>query len=106
MYQLVNRFDFRDAFQSSDTYKNNFSLRAIDALFDYFESFENNSDIGIELDIIAICCDYAEYDNLIAACDDYGIVTTTDKRTMLDSLEQKTFVLPIDGTERIIVQNF
>ena len=46
---------FRDAFKSAGR-ADNFSYDALELLFDYFEDI----DPDMELDVVAICCDYSE----------------------------------------------
>lgn len=55
MIQTMNRHDFIDAFTRLNR-RDQFGYEALCALFDYFE--EVNPDM--ELDVVAICCDYAE----------------------------------------------
>ena len=50
--------DFRDAFQS--VRPDNFSYEGLGVLFDYLESYEDDCGQELELDIIAICCDFIE----------------------------------------------
>lgn len=38
----------------------NFSYDGLEALFNYFEEIEDATGEEMELDVIAICCDYAE----------------------------------------------
>lgn len=47
-----------------------FTPTAFDALADYFSEFEEK----IELDVVAICCDFSEYteDELVREYDSYG----------------------------------
>ena len=47
-----------------DTYKNNFTYEGKRALFDYLENLEEDTGTEIELDTIALCCEYSEYSNL------------------------------------------
>lgn len=58
MKQTINLYQFRDAFMSIRP--NNFSHEGLEQLFDYFESYEDDTGEQIELDVIAICCEYAE----------------------------------------------
>ena len=44
-----------------------FSSDALNALFEYFEEFESLTGEEIELDVIAICGDWVEYDSAIEA---------------------------------------
>jgi len=58
MKKTVDFFTFQLAFESIRP--DNFSYEGLSALFDHIEELE--SDIGeeIELDVIALCCDYSE----------------------------------------------
>ena len=57
MKQTITQSDFHDAFIRMDR-KENFSWEARELLFDYFEELDEN----MELDVIAICCEYYEND--------------------------------------------
>lgn len=59
MKTTVSRYDFERAFVDADR-KENFSYEALGLLFDYFEDYEEQTGEEIELDVIAICCDYTE----------------------------------------------
>ena len=59
MKTTVNLYDFRNAFQSHGR-QEQFSYDAQELLFDYFEDMEDSNGEEIELDVIAICCEYAE----------------------------------------------
>jgi len=58
MKQSVYLNDFRNAFQ--EIRPNNFSYEGLSILFDYFEEFEDSTGEEIELDVIAVCCEYSE----------------------------------------------
>lgn len=59
MKTTVNRYDFERAFADAGR-KEQFSYEAMGLLFDYFEQLEDSIGEEIELDVIAICCDYNE----------------------------------------------
>jgi hypothetical protein len=59
MKTTVSRYDFERAFVDADR-KENFSYEGLKALFDYFEDYEESTGEEIELDVIAICCEYSE----------------------------------------------
>ena len=42
----------------------NFSLNGLECLFEYIEEMENDIDEEFEFDVIALCCDYTEYDDI------------------------------------------
>tara|TARA_R100000808_G_C2051821_1_gene87043 strand:+ start:121 stop:423 length:303 start_codon:yes stop_codon:yes gene_type:complete len=100
MKETVTVYRFRDAFMQSDTYKNNFSYEGLLALFEYFEELEDDIGEEIELDVVAICCDYTEYDNLNDFNADYNYQYTRDE------LEEETEVIEIPDTERFIIREF
>ena len=71
MKTTVSRYDFERAFVDADR-KDNFSYEALGLLFDYFESYEEETGQEIELDVIAICCEYSE-DTVQDIANNYGI---------------------------------
>lgn len=58
MFMTVNFYDFKNAF--NNIRPDNFSNEALEVLFDYFEQLEEDIGEQIELDVIAICCEYCE----------------------------------------------
>jgi hypothetical protein len=57
MKQSINFSAFVDAFHAYKRY-DQFGYDALKVIFDYLEEYEESSDQEIELDVIAICCDY------------------------------------------------
>lgn len=89
MYQRVTFSDFRQAFHNHDR-GNQFSYEGLKALFDYLE--EQERDTGeMELDAIALCCDYVEYKDFQEFKEDYPSIDS------MDQLRDKTMVLEFDG---------
>ena len=58
MYQTINQYDFIRAFE--DIRPENFSRRALQELFAHLEELEQDLGEQVELDPIALCCDWAE----------------------------------------------
>ena len=58
MKTTVDFNDFRHAFNAIRP--DNFSREGLEQLFDYFESYEQETGEEIEFDVIAICCEYSE----------------------------------------------
>jgi hypothetical protein len=58
MKTTVSRSDFRDAFQRIRP--GNFTYEALGAMFDYFEQLESDHGEEMEMDVIAICCEYTQ----------------------------------------------
>ena len=59
MKQTINVYDFRDAFNRMDRGEQ-FTYEGLEQLFNYLESYEDDTDEQIELDVIALCCEYSE----------------------------------------------
>ena len=97
MYQQIDEYDFVKAFE--EIRPNNFSRAGLFALYDYLEQYEEDTGKQIELDVIAICCEYAEYESLEEFQEDYG-----DDYQSIDEIEQVTTVIPIDDDGFIILQ--
>ena len=55
---IVSQFDFIDAFRRME--RTNFSRAGLFVLFDYLEELERDCGEEHELDVIALCCDFAE----------------------------------------------
>ncbi len=58
MRTTVDFYDFRRAFDACRP--DNFSYEGLSVLFDGLEEFEEDTGEEMELDVIAICCDFAE----------------------------------------------
>jgi hypothetical protein len=52
--------EFRDYF--NQVRPNNFSYEGLGILFEYLEQYEEDTGEEIELDVIALCCDFSEED--------------------------------------------
>ena len=112
MKQTINLHAFRDAFYRMGR-EDNFSYEGLDNLFDYLEELEQYIGEEIELDVIALCCDYAEstIDELIR---DYEIDTsdcdTADeeviKETVMEYMEQNTIVCGVTSNGSVVYEAF
>lgn len=97
MKQSITFSQFVDAFRAFDRY-DSFGYQALRVIFDYLESYEQDTGEEIELDVIAICCDY-ETQHFADIADAYGIdLDLTDseenqKQQVKDFLEVETIVL-------------
>jgi hypothetical protein len=59
MIQQINFSAFVDAFRHAGR-ADQFGYSALRALFDYLEELEDSTGEPLELDVIALCCDWAE----------------------------------------------
>lgn len=115
MHQTVNFPAFVDAFAKHDR-KNQFTYEALRALFDYFTEYEESTGEKIELDVIAICCDWTEYESADEAAREYfeyeGMTYDAEDGHELETeakaiafLEDRTTVLKTPSSH-IVIQNF
>ena len=90
-------YDFERAFKRFE--RDNFSYDGLKALFEYLEEYEEGTGEEVELDVIALCCDYMEYDSLKEYNDDYGT-----KYSEIDAIQNDTTLIKIDDNSFIIQQ--
>lgn len=124
MKQTINEYQFRDAFMRIRP--DNFSYAGLTAMFEYFEQYEEDTGEEMELDVIAICCDFGEYtleevvSEYIYQIDSsgepivfdlpaynalFGLTKEEQKEYVMEWLQDRTTVIPVDD-DRVIVQAF
>ena len=99
MIQTINEYQFSDAFHKMGRGEQ-FSYEGLKALYDYLEDYEDSTGEQIELDVIALCCDYTEYEDLEAFQEDYG-----EDYQSFENIEHATQVIMIDD-DAFIIQAF
>ena len=104
MKTTINEWDFKNEFQQIRP--NNFSLQGLNALWDYFEEYEEGTGEEIELDVIGLCCEYTEYDNLKEFQSEYYDSVAGDKFKTIEEIEEETFVIRIENSDSFIIQVF
>ncbi len=98
MKTTVTETSFIDAFGDYNR-ADNFSYNGKRALFGYFTSYEAATGIETELDIIAICCEFNEYESLAEFHKEYDKKDYPD----LETISDHTQVISIDDDAFIIV---
>ena len=106
MKQIITESQFINAFKSWDTYKNQFSYEGLKALFEWFEEYENSTGEEMELDVVAICCDFTEYENLKEFQSEYYDDVAGDKFKTIEEIEEETTVIRIEDSDSFIIQVF
>ena len=101
MKKTVYFNDFEKEFRDYGK-EDNFSYEGLRALFGYLEQYETDCNTEIELDAIAICCDYTE-DSIQNIAENYGI--EGDREEILEILMDNTQVIEIDE-DTIIIQDY
>lgn len=102
MKQTITEYQFIEAFRHAGR-ESQFSVPARRALFAHLEEFEEESGKELELDPIAICCEFAEYPSAIEAAKVYGSEFNEESRA-LEWLREQTPVVEFEGG--IVIQQF
>jgi hypothetical protein len=96
MKQTLTKSAFRDAFRSMDRFEQ-FGYEALELLFDYFEELEADTGEEIELDVIAICCDYS-----VDTVEDIAANYDIEPEYVMDYLQDNTIVVGECSDGRIV----
>lgn len=116
MKKTVSLSEFRNSFKDYD--RDNYTYEGYEALYNWFEEYDECSGSETELDVIAICCDFTEYSTADEAAseyfeyegmvfDDEGNETETAEeveKKALNFLNDNTMVIVFDSG--IIIQAF
>lgn len=91
---MIMRIDSYDFIRAFDDYgrSDQFTEEALETLFEYYEEIDEN----MELDVIAICCEWAEYESLEELHEEYG--EEEEPQETLERIEQETAVLYVNYT--------
>ena len=95
MKEYVSLNTFMDRFNAIRP--DNFSYEGLKALYEYLEQYEEDVGEEIEFDVIALCCDYTEYEDLKEFQSEYG-----NKYESIDDIMEHTAVIMIDDESFII----
>jgi hypothetical protein len=107
MFQRVTLSDFRYAFRAAGR-KDQFSNNGLCVIFDWLEEYEESTGAAMELDVVAICCDYSEMtpEEIIEA---YSISFDPDvddaETVAIDHLEYHSMILG-KTKDTIVFQQF
>ena len=99
MKNTINFSYFRNWFLNSQ-YKNNFSVDGLSSLYNYLVDLEEDQNTEFNFDLIAFACAYSEYENFEEIKENYNSIET------IQDLENNTSIIPVVGTERLIIENF
>jgi hypothetical protein len=109
--QTVHKAHFIYAFKNWNVYQNNFSYEGLELLYDYFDDMDSQE--PIELDVVAICCEFCEM-SLDEVLSNYDVTDETlncDNETELlglatDYLEKNTFLVGLTSDNTFVFQQF
>ena len=97
MKQTIRENEFVHAIVGDDY--NNMSYEGALALFEYLEEYEDQTGEETELDVVAIRCEWTEYENIEEVSKDYDIDN-------LDDLRDNTSVIEVPKSDKLIVQAY
>lgn len=97
--KTLNVHDFRQAFIDYNRGEQ-FTYDALTALFEWLEELAEDTGTPYELDVIALCCEFTEYEDLAEVQANYS----STKLDNIDDLQDQTAVIEFDGG--IIIQDF
>ena len=97
MKKTINYYDFRTEFRAFGR-EEQFTREGLKALFDYLEELGEDCGEEIELDVIALCCEFVEYDSL----EDFHNEYDKDDYPTLEVLRDHTQIIEIDNESFII----
>lgn len=107
MKTTVDIYKFHDAFVAFDR-QDQITRPARVALFEYLEGLESDTGQEIELDVVALCCDWSEHVSAIEAASEYGwdpdVDETDRENSAISYLRDNTTVIEFDGG--ILVESF
>ena len=105
MKTTVSQSEFIDAFRRCDRY-DQFGYDALVSLFDYLEQKEEDCGEEMELDVIALCCDYS-VDSVADIASNYsididGMDDDEAREAVLEYLQDNTTVVDEDCNGQIL----
>lgn len=100
MKQSVNESEFIRAFDRMGR-GDKFSVQGRVALFEFLENMEDSMETEFELDVIALCCEYTEYENIEEYNNDYGTVHES-----YEDIEETSVIVVDREKESFIIQSY
>ena len=106
MKQTINQYQFVDAFVHMNRGEN-FSYEGLRVLYEYLTDIEEDTGEEMELDVIAICCEFQEFtlSELQAEYGDHNGEKWRGMESAIDWLQYRTSVIETEG-DTIIIQLF
>ena len=97
MKTTVSKSEFRDAFVSMNRGEQ-FTYDGLGALYDFIEEIDEGCDTETELDVIALCCEFTEYENI----EEFHKTYDKDDYPTMEKIQDNTLLIKIDDDSFII----
>lgn len=103
---IIKRIDFNDFIEEFRRYGRGeqFSYEGKKALFNYLEELSESIGEPVELDIIGLCSQFTEYENLEVFNRDYSYSLGYDIED-IEEIQEHTILIPINE-ESFIIEDF
>lgn len=99
MKKTIDKHDFIEEFKAYGR-MDGYSFDGLTAIFGYLEEMESDTGEEMELDVIAICCDFSEYDE-DGLKSDYGYIMDESEECeieeLISELRDRTTVVEFEG---------
>jgi hypothetical protein len=109
MKTTVSIYDFRQAFHDTGR-GNQFSYDGLRVLFEALEEYEDSTGSEVDLDVIALCCEYSEEtpEEIALNCgyDLEGEDEEEQRDNLIEWLNERTFVCGCTKDGSIVYQSF
>jgi len=110
MKQTIGWGQFSEAFARMDR-KDQFSYEALELIYDYLTELEDSTGEELELDVIAICCEYSE-ESVESIAELYGIELDDEDdeddqlQQVKDFIETESILVGVTDSGYIVYQQF
>jgi hypothetical protein len=108
MIQTINLYDFRDAFKRCGRGEQ-FSYEGLELIFDYIEEYEGSTGEQVELDVIALCCEWCEQspEDIAVAYDiEFCVSEENTLQNVLEYLHDETQVAGVTDSGTVVYVQF
>ncbi len=108
MIQTISVYDFRDAFKRCGR-GDQFSYEGLELIFDYIEEYEGSTGEQVELDVVALCCEWCEQtpeDIAMAYNLEVCVSEENTLQTVLDYLHDETQVAGVTDAGTVVYVQF
>lgn len=104
MFSTITQSMFIDEFRAHGR-QDQFSYKALVALYAHMVDMEEQTGEELQLDVVGLCCEFTEYEDLQEYNADYNTGDPEDADTMED-IEDKTNVIRIGKGESFLIQQY
>ena len=100
MFQTVDEYSFTEGFKRAGR-GDQFSYNGLKALYEYLEECEEDTEIPIEFDVIAFCCEFSEVESI----EQFNYFSGEECKT-LEDIREFTTVIEIENEEGFIIADY